>query len=155
MIKKSFLILPALLLCLGVAGCKEKEMTEKKGNVTYVACIYESGYIDTTNIKGEAYLFQDSIPAAIKMAFHLKWDELPQAWIVYDSERDSAVLYVESVQVWSTNSICNYPLFAKKWHIPDEGKKVYYEGTAYTMGRYFGVPSIDGNNLVLTILKEK
>jgi hypothetical protein len=34
MTKKCFLILPALLLCLGVTGCKEKDKKEETANLT-------------------------------------------------------------------------------------------------------------------------
>jgi hypothetical protein len=114
---------PMLLLFLlsaiiaGTGGCKEDVDNE---NIPYVACFHEGVYIDTADIKGDAYLFNDSIPVAIKTALS---KESYQAWIIYDKETDSAVLYVESPRIISTNHICNYPLFAKQWNIPEGGEK--------------------------------
>jgi hypothetical protein len=158
--KKIFIKMAAVLLILAggvISSCgKEKKTETENGNVPYAACLHEEGeYLGIADVKGEAYLFNDSVPNAMQT-------ELQQirnvsgfvAWIVYIPDDGSAIKYVRSIKENSTGIICNYPEFAKQWKIPFTGKKVYYEGKTFKTGEYTSVPPFVGYDIVLTVLKQ-
>ena len=80
--------------------------------------------------KGEALLFNDFIPEELK-------EELKACWIIlFDRKMDVAYISCSRFQFDGytmpvNGEIRNFPDFAKSWDIPENGCKVFFEGTAY------------------------
>ena len=147
------------MLAGGLPSCKDKEKLE--GNVPFklCPCEEEKPLAATTQLfsQGEAYLFRDSI----------SWDQLDWSdpfrkvcWIVYNSETDETrinfenfALPVHGIRV--VGPICNFPDFAKKWDIPANGYKVYFEGKAYAPCNPAGLMNVSYLDYVLTNLQRK
>jgi hypothetical protein len=152
--EKIQLKLAAVLLILAgnLASCEEEKEEKKDGHVPYAVCDHDGNYLDTIDMTGNVYLFNDSIPKEIEAELQQEGRKSSAAWIVYVSKDNSATMRVISKHIESICIICNYPDFAKQWEIPLNGQKVYYEGTAFEVGRY--LVDIVSYNMVLTILKK-
>jgi hypothetical protein len=122
--------------------------------VPYAACNHEGKYLSTTDVEGNAYLFNNNVPEAIKAELQKEKESSGfVAWIVYVSDDNTATMYVSSKNEESTGKICNYPEFAKLWEIPLNGQKISYTGTAFKVGEYLSIPPHVGYDLVLNTLK--
>jgi hypothetical protein len=134
----------------------ELEVIEQ-GTVPYMPCGHDGNYLDTTDVKGSAYLFYDSVPVAREAELYQeRYTSGYAAWILYDSKVNSATIYILSRKVMSSESyICNYPEFAKRWQVPLNGQKVYYEGTEFKTLEFTSVPPDVFNDMILTTLKKE
>ena len=173
-LKKSFERLQkvaALALCVVMAGsfysCGKRAEPNGEafgGDVQFWLCQCGASTPDTIHVKGEAYLFFDSIPDAKKTKLLQEYsssDKNP-AWIVYgvandcNHEVDSlAILHVYDSIKEHRSYICNFPDFAKRSKVYLTGQKVYYEGKALYLGGYACVTCTSFYYLGLTILKTK
>ena len=157
---KRLFILTATLVMLTTSfySCEDKEaVSELGGDVLFAFCPDEdenrSGNVDTLFIKGEAYLFNDSVPDFMRTKIEEEFKKSGYvAYIVYESDSE-ARLYISTQSEYSTNYICNYPDFAEQWEVPLTGQKVYFEGKAYFLGAYLGVPMSSVYDFGLTVLK--
>ena len=148
-------------------------INKNEGDVSFYLCQLGTN-TDTLPIKGEAYLFNDSIPNFMKTEVMEKYEKSGYAaWIVYEtinelvhgtdfmvmmSERGVykiATLYLYTPADMGRYYICNYPDFAREWKVPEIGQKVYYEGKAIYLGGYASNPTRSGYDLGLTIFKKK
>ena len=145
-----------LFLAGSFYSCAERAESSDVGDVPFELCLRdERGSDELIDVKGEAYLFCESIPDAIKAKLSQRYT----AWIVYggDSEYEIgniATLHLSSQYDIGTYYICNYPDFAKQWEVSLTGQKVYFEGKAYLLGQYLSVPTISGYDFGLTLLKK-
>lgn len=126
----------------------------EKYEVPYTTCNCEDKKF-TGNTEGYAYLFRDSIPEKIEAELFQKGvsSDKGSYWIVYYEKADSAVLYGFHSPLNIVCEICNFPEFAKKWEIPETGKKVHYIGKCYEpcIDKY-GIDVV-GSDLILTYFK--
>ena len=112
---------------------------------------------DTISVKGEAYLFHDSIPDRIRTKMFRELESSGSAvWIVYEGDKN-ATLYETPCADFGGNAykICNFPDFAGQWETPLTGQKVYYEGKAFYLGGYACATCPTWYDLGLTLLKKK
>jgi hypothetical protein len=131
-----------LLLAGGFSCGKEKENTPR-----YILCDKTGGnYIDTINLRGNGYLFLNSIPASLENQKNL-------AFVVYFPEQDSAVFKIAYSDAIYSADICNFPNYAKHWEIPLQGKAFLFKGEFYEEGRYLSVPAYVGGKIVFTMFK--
>ena len=153
--KKTTLKFTAVLLfAAGLFACTEKE--EEKNNVPYIACPHGESYMDTIQLKNQAYLFNDSVPELMQTKLlQISNESGYVAWIIYMSDNNTATMYARTKQEHGTYNICNYPEFAKQWNVPLTGQKVYYEGTTFLRGVYLSVPMMSGYNMILTTFRKK
>ena len=135
------------------------EKPENGGDVPYKPCLCEEEkpLEDFYFPQGEAYLFKDSIPA--EMEYFLMCNSYPDksCWIVFDSQTDDAVLTILTGEhALYYCKICNFPDFAKKWNIPENGCLVHFEGIAYDACKPMGgVGILIYQDYILTKLKRE
>ena len=135
------------------------ERPENGGDVPYKPCLCEEEkpLADPQFPQGEAYLFKDSIPA--EMEYFLMCNSYldKSCWIVFDSQTDNAVLTIlieGSISYFC--KICNFPDFAKRWNIPENGCMVHFEGIAYEACKPMGgVGILIYRDYILTKLKRE
>ena len=159
-----FTTLSAILLILvgSLASCEVEDKEWIGGEVAFELCPheFERGSEPLIEIKGEAYLFYDSIPDAMKEKLHQESKANRIAWIVYEGN-NMATLYVstqyETGKYFYSGiyDICNFPDFVKQWELPLTGQKIYYEGKAYYLGGYACSTCTQFYDLGLTIFKKK
>jgi hypothetical protein len=127
-----------LVLVFGTFSCEKKF----DGNVPYKTCLYEEkmSLMETQDFpRGKAYLFMDFIPEQMENQINneILSAQFPKVcWIVYDSETDVATFWIGKVHSSGGTelyggTICNFPDFAKKWDIPENGIKVDIQGVMY------------------------
>jgi hypothetical protein len=133
------------------------------GNVPFAPCLCEGQEQQLAGIaisQSEAYLFKDSIPKQIEKNIqrdiHLPENKDGVKWIIYDSQTDIAYLYNGIHAILQICKICNYPDFAKKWDIPQNGQLVYFNGITYqACNPPGGIATVSYFDFVLTHLKIK
>jgi hypothetical protein len=164
MIKKSFLILPALLLCLGMAGCKEKDkeetinQKEQGGEVPFAPCPCEKPLAGWSSPPETALLFKDAVPEEQELQMRNQaYRGETVSWIVFDSKQDISYLNVMIYQSELICKICNFPtVVVKEWNIPQNGCNVYFEGITYQACEPLGgIGTVSYFDYVLTKLKIK
>jgi len=150
-----------IVLAGSFVSCAQKAVIESDngGEVSYWICPFDehSSYIDSVYVKGEAYLFNDSIPDDMKTKIIQDCETSGYAeWIVYEGN-NNATLYVTKFKGEGGNNyiICNYPDFAKQWEASLTGQKVYYEGISFLIGGYACAQCPTWYHLGLTVLKKK
>lgn len=145
----------ALLLLIGGLGCEKEIMN----NVPYGVCpCSENEQLASLSFpKGEAYLFNDSLP--IQRETQLLVDAYEggtSIWFVFNSKTNSANLYIAIGSILNICKICNYPDFAKEWNITKNGQKVYFEGITYqTCNPSGGIGTVSYFDYILTTLIKK
>lgn len=135
-----------LLILAGILGCS-KGKVRQGGYVPFQPCDCENPQTNFQDPRVEAYLFRDSILRQVNNPFGV--------WIVYNTETEEAdILFAISGMVW-TGPICNFPDFAKKWDIPQNGIKVYFEGRMYETCNPYGTTDAVRIDYVLTKLERR
>jgi hypothetical protein len=126
----------------------KKVAFDSGGEVLYKICPCENP-LEKDYLRGEAYLFRDSIPAQM---YHQIRAENPKPdiirWIIFNSETGVTNLIIEDFPLFLDENldvgyrngrppnasdrlscmICNFPDFAKEWTVSYNGCKVYIEG---------------------------
>jgi hypothetical protein len=110
MIKKSFLILPALLLCLGVAGCKKD--TPNKNEEKIILC---------SGLQSEKVIEIEDLQT--KLSFLVPYQGIGPA-VIINPEGVSYRYTAKSAELVYTNPegqiisgyICNFPDYALNWN---------------------------------------
>ena len=123
---------PAYLLILN----KEKE-DEEIYDVPFKLCTCEEqenfvpSWIDMQYTEMEVYFFKDSIP--YERAYEIANMPYPAFYIIYTSEWDETMMgyYRNNLRLPGIGKICNFPDFAKNMIVPQNGCKVYIEGSMY------------------------
>jgi hypothetical protein len=136
---------------------------DEQGNVPYNPCLCEGQEQKLADIfisPDVVYLFKDSIPKQIEKNMY---DNIYQPenedglkWIIYDSETDIAHIYHGIGVFMMIYKICNFPDFAKKWDIPQNGQLVYFKGITYqACNPPGGIATVSYFDFVLTHLEIK
>lgn len=122
-----------LILAQILFFCSEKE-EGLGGDVPYEPCPCDNGEAELMEQQyqipeGAALLFKDSIPEQMKYDYKI----LYRLYILFDSKTNNAHLIVRSGSGYPNRMgiICNFPDFAKKWDIPENGCLVYIKGLNY------------------------
>jgi hypothetical protein len=110
------------------------------GKVPYQPCpCGEENPREVDYVRGEAYLFRDSIPQEMYHQIRAENPDDPDAicWIIFDSKAEDTYLKIKDFEIYGTKTtiagtICNLPDYAKEWLNSQNGCKVYMEGIAYT-----------------------
>jgi len=166
----------AILLFLAGSfyACAEKTEAEcKGGEVPYKPCEFDSGgkienpFDETGKLRlKEVYLFRGLSTQMYEKVLYEMSKGLVVGYIVFNSETGSSNIHIivpcnVNWTVFGIGTICNFPDFAKKWNIPQNGIKVDIEGILYYAcwgGPCDIVNFGDGRvrfNLMLTNLKRK
>ena len=111
------------------------------GEVPFLPCECEQPLFFFQLPQGEAYLFRDYVPQQMRSYIWNKANSYPfphVVHIIYNSETKIATINIRnltpagiSTDLLATGIICNFPGFAKKWCIPKNGIRVYFEGRIY------------------------
>ena len=161
---KTFKFIAIMLVLAGsMASCKDKAEKEEIGeNVPYKPCpCGETHSSDQLQFqKGEAYFFRDSIPEQMSNQINKEIYSTPfpiVCWIVYYSKTDTGNIYFRNSSGGMTcvGTICNFPDFAKKWDLPENGCKVYFKGRAYEPCDASGIANVVYIDYILTRLTSK
>ena len=137
---KNVLYLIILLLMVGCKDDKSKNTdTHRNINVPYKSCQCEEGkYMQPMQrgtpsvdwvIQEEAYLFKDALPEQLPSMYDDNDLSILKYCIIYDSKTNDVCMYECGRMSTDMGRICNFPDFAKKWTIPEDGCKIYFEGT--------------------------
>ena len=114
-----------LMLSGSFSSCVKKSESDDK--VPYVLCHCEEERPLWRTFQGEAYLFKDSIPIQMVEIINAElFDKSLKVvcWILYESENDYIGItignYGEHLMIGG-GRICNFPVFAREWDIPQNG----------------------------------
>ena len=123
---------------------------EKAGYVPYKSCPCETDMPPVFFEQIESYLFRDSVPE-YRLLNPASDNSL---WIVFYSGRnETGIIRVPPRGIY-VGHICNFPDFAKKWDIPEDGLKIYFEG--YTQTFCFAYVGLGTRySFILTNLKKR
>ena len=165
-IKTTIKLLFTFAVLAGVFSCNsDKFDSEFGGAVPYKPC--SCGKMPLSGLQfsqGEVYLFKDSIPEQMNEQLRKEINSAPfpiVCSIIYNSETKDAsisianLLYPDGSTIPHVGSVCNFPDFAKKWLIPENGFKVIIEGKIYEPCNSSGYTDVVYIDYVLTSLKRK
>ena len=104
--------------------------------VPYKPCPCEELDMKGDALRGEVYLFKNYVPKKIDfptVCIEVWGLEFENCFLVFNSETENANLTLVdgSYGLPIYGDICNFPNFAKKWNIPQNGCKIYIEGTTH------------------------
>jgi hypothetical protein len=135
MIKKSFLILPALLLCLGVAGCKkDTSNNESDGEIIPCVGLQSEKIIEIKNLKTKLVI---AFPEPTGMPFFYT-----DGIVYYVKSKDVMLyFYYKDNYFICDDNVCNIPDYAINWvseYIQDGLKEidVVINGKVYVSVEY-------------------
>jgi hypothetical protein len=122
-----------LMLTGSFYSCENNgEITD--GDVPYKPCLCDEEKPISGKSQGEAYLFKDFISEEMYHQMNKENSDAPSRGvcsIVFDSATGSAELFIRQGNMQSIGEICNFPVFALEWNIPQNGCKVYWVGIVY------------------------
>jgi hypothetical protein len=107
----------------------------EEGDVPYIPCpCGEEPFEELQFPQGEAYLFKDSIPLQMYNQIQAELSDKSHVvcWILIQKGMVTMTIGNLNKILLVYGIICNFPNYAKKWSIPQNGYKVDVKGLLYT-----------------------